>query len=133
MRYDLLKENEKQNAIQYFKKVLDSKKRIELKVIHKKRSLPQNAYLHVLFSVFGLEVGLTVEETKTDIKRALNYVYEKQGKKYLSKTSKMDSKELTIFIEKFKKYASEQGIGLPEPNQINDTLLNYIESNKIYL
>lgn len=133
MRYNSKKHNEKQAAIEYFNKLLNEECRFELKKIHPKRSLSQNAYLHVLFSLYGLEVGTTIEETKTDIKRALNYVYEKNGSKYLIQTRSMDSKEMTIFIDKFVMLAANQGIELPSPSGVTDTLLNYIEQNKQWL
>ena len=133
MRYDSKKNNERQQAIEYFKKLLDGKKRFELKAIHPKRSLSQNSYLHVLFSIYGLEVGTTIDETKDDIKRELKYTYIKNDKEYLKKTSNMDSKELTIFIDKFRRFAANDGINLPDPNGITDQLLNYIEQNKQWL
>ena len=133
MKYDLGIINEKQDAISYFNKLIDCKARIDIKERKNKRSLSQNKYLHVLFSIYGLESGYALDEAKDVIKAELKYTYIKNDKMFFKKTSKMDSKQLTEFIEKFKKLAALEGIHLPSPNQINDTLLNYIESNKIWL
>ncbi len=133
MKYNLSSSAEKQNAIEYFKKILDSGCRIELKKLHKKRSLPQNAYLHVIFQCWGLHFGYTLDESKMVVKAMLGYTYIKNNTVFYDKTSKMDSKELTIFIDKFRDESSKQGCYLPSPHEINDRLMNEIESNAIYL
>ena len=133
MKFNLKLLNEKQAAKDYFDKLLEQGARIELLKKNPKRSLQHNAYLHVLFSCYGLEFGYTLDETKTLIKRDLGYFYEKGGVKFLSKTSEMDSKQLSEFIDKFRNLSSKRGCYLPEPHEITDSLYNYIESQKQYL
>lgn len=82
---------------------------------------------------FGLEFGWTLEESKCVVKEQLGYTYEKDGKTFYKKTSKMDSKELALFIEKFKIMAANQGCELPEPKGDLSKIYNYIEQNKHYL
>lgn len=133
MKYDLTKFEDKASAKEYFNRLIEQGARIEIIKKNPKRSLQHNAYLHVLFSMYGLELGYTLEEAKTLIKRELGYFYEKNGVKFLVKTSGMDSKELSDFINKFRNLSSKQGYYLPEPHEITDSLTNYIESQKQYL
>lgn len=103
----------------------------------KKRTIKQNAYLHALFSLFGLNFGYTIDEAKDLIKRDLKYIYEKKGRIFLIKTSQMNTKELTIFIEKFRNFSNTKG-GYYLPSA-DEYLTNYAEferqiiNNEIYL
>ena len=74
---------------------------VNLTPVHKKRTNQQNRYLHLAFGLFGIETGLTTEEAKITVKRELNYTYVKDGHTFLRKTSEMDTKELTDFIDCF--------------------------------
>jgi len=132
MRFDTSIPYQRENAIVYIKQLLDDKARFEIKKIHPKRSNQQNSYLHVLFSMYGLNFGLTLEEAKQDIKIDLGYTYEKNGKTYL-KSTVTDSKTLTDFIEAFRNLSASRGKYLPSPNEISDNDLNEIERNQVYL
>ncbi len=109
---------------------------VELKKKLKKRTIKQNSYLHKLFSLFGVKFGYSIDEAKVLIKRTLKYTYKKNNQVFLKKTSKMDTKELTIFIEKFRNYSSINGYYLPSADEY---LTNYAEferqiaDNEIYL
>ena len=134
MIYDLSKNiNEFESKVEFLKKKGCI---VELKEKRKKRSISQNNYLHVLFSLFGLNFGYSIEETKVLIKRELKYTYVKNDNLFLKKTSKMDSKELTIFIEKFRNYSNSNGLYLPSSEEY---LFNFAEFdrqislNEIYL
>ena len=59
----------------YFKKLLEAKKKIELKEIKAKRSIKHNAYLHVCITLFAIEFGYTIEESKTLLKRLLTMLW----------------------------------------------------------
>lgn len=133
MRYDTSIPSERENAIAYIKQLLDEKARFDIKKIHPKRTIPQNSYLHLLLSMYGLHFGLTLEEAKQDVKVELGYTYEKNGKTYLKSTAEMNTKELTDFIEKFRTLSATMGKYLPMPNEISDTDLNEIERNQVYL
>lgn len=113
---------DRQKAVTYFKKLLDEKAKIELKKIPEKRSISQNSYLHKLFTLWGSEYGLTTEEAKITVKRALGYVYQKGGQEYFTQTSGMDKVELTEFIDKFRTWASHNGCYLPSSDEYG---LNY--------
>lgn len=127
MLLDLTLNTDCLKAESYLKKLIKDKSGIELKKIHKRRTNKQNRYLHAIFALFGAEFGYTIEESKIVVKRALNYTYEKDGQKFLKRTSEMDVKELTIFIDKFRNYSSVNGCYLPSADEF-DT--NYIEIMK---
>jgi hypothetical protein len=134
MIYDLSKNlNDFEKKITYFK---ENKSIIELKEKRKKRSVNQNSYMHVLFGLYGLHFGYTIDEVKTMIKRELKFYYKKKGFIFLKRTSEANSKELADFIEKFRNFSSLNGCYLPTANEY---LINYaeidneIEKNYIYL
>jgi len=79
------------------------------------RSLSQNAYLHVCISIFAIETGWTLSEAKDLLKDLCDFAhYEKNGHYFLKETSKMNSKELTDFIEWIRNYAGMNGINIPD-------------------
>lgn len=124
MKYDLKKEGTGDKARAYLDKLIENKSKCEVKKINPNRSISQNAYLHKLIALWGNEFGYFMEEAKQEIKEAIGYTYTKQvvdpatgevvTRKYLSETHKMDSRELTIFIDKFRDYSSAAcGLYLP--------------------
>jgi len=128
MKYDLKKSYDQQKAQEYLSKLSESESKVSLTKIHPKRSLSQNSYLHVLFQLWGNEFGYTIDEAKTTIKAALGYSYIKEDSthdftpdqyvRHLHKTSSMDSKELTIFIEKFRDWSAQTcDLYLPSPEE----------------
>ena len=114
MKLDLNKELDRQKFQTRSAHLLEKRKKVELKEIVKARTYSQNSYAHVLFSLFGMEFGYTLEEAKTHAKRKCPFMqYENKGEKFLKKTSKLDKKEMTDFIEWFRTYAGKQGCYLP--------------------
>jgi len=61
MKYNLSDETEKKEAIAKFKKHLEDGTKIELKKVTKRRTLSQNAYLHVVITLYAIEFGWTIE------------------------------------------------------------------------
>ena len=131
MKYDLSKSYDRQKAREYLSKLIESESKVELKKIHPKRSLSQNSYLHVLFNLWGSEFGYTIDEAKDTVKDALGYTDEAAKGNLLNqiipfsrvsvhrkKTSEMDSKELTIFIDKFRDWSADTcGLYLPSSEE----------------
>ena len=124
MKYNLKKEIDQQNARTYLDKLIETESKVELKKMHRKRGISQNAYLHVLLTLWGNEHGYYMNESKDEIKRALGYTYKKEvvsletgelvTREFFKETSKMDSRELSIFIEKFRDWSSATcGLYLP--------------------
>lgn len=110
---------------------------IELRKIQRPRTLQQNKFLHVCISIYAIETGYTLDEAKTLLKRECGFmVYEKNNQKFLKKTSDMDTKELTDFIEWIRNYAGVHGFYIPSSD---DYMRNWeeieqtIEQNKQYL
>lgn len=139
-------EFQKNKAISLFNLYLEKNKTFELREIKPKRSISQNSYLHLILSWYALEYGETFEFIKQEVfKKQINkdifefeFVNKKTGKIRVAykSTSILDSKEMTIAIERFRYYASkEAGIYLPEPKDL--AILQEIEieikNNKQYL
>lgn len=110
MKLDLSNSIDKQRATTYIGKLMDKEAKIELKEVRPKRSLNQNSYLHVCFSIIALETGYSLQEAKTVLKRAYGdgMVYEKHGQKFLRSTADLDSLEMTHFIDWLRSFALDQ-------------------------
>jgi hypothetical protein len=106
MKYDFEKSYDCQKAKEYLNKLIKDKSIAELKKINPKRTIPQNSYLHVLISLWGIHHGYLLEEAKQVIKEQLGYTYEKKGRIFYMPTSKMKTGELTIFIDKFRDWSN---------------------------
>ena len=106
MKYDLSIKYQLQNFNEYANKLVNISATVELTRKFKKRTISQNAYLHVLFSIWGLHHGYLLNEAKQEVKEAVGYSYIKKGKRYYKETHKMDSVELTIFIDKFRDWSN---------------------------
>ena len=116
-------------AEQRFKWLVEHKKTFELKEKRTKRTYSQNNYLHLLLSYFGLELGYTLAESK-QMYKGLNkdvFIYQKNGQQFIRSSADLDTKEMTITIDRFKNFASvEAGVYLPEASDVIH--LNYIEN-----
>ena len=88
------------------------------------RTPSQNRYLHFVLGVVALDTGNTLEYTKQEyFKRLVNadvFVIEKTDQ-YLGKVSVLRSttdcttEELSRAIDRFKRWAAENGIYIPDP------------------
>jgi len=122
-RYDTAKEFDKNNARAKFEQYVSEGKKIDLTVVRQKRSLKQNAYLHVLITIYAVEIGLTLQEAKNFLKRECQFMtYQTVTKKnkevkFLKQTSQLNSKEMSDFIDWIKTFAGQQGIYLPDSEQ----------------
>ena len=139
MFYDLSTPIGLMSAIKRFEFLVANKKRINLTEKRKKRSHSQNRYLHLILGWFALQTGYTVEESKHLYKMQSKdlFVYEKKGTKFVRSSADLNTKEMSIVIERFRNYSAEAGIYLPEANEVD--FLNHIErnlekyENKIYI
>ncbi len=86
-----------------------------------KRSNKQNAYMHLALTILGNELGYDVNEAKQVMKHHFGMYKELVDKKtgesiiIYDETSKMNSKEMSEFIEKIIRFAAEQGIVIDSP------------------
>jgi hypothetical protein len=131
-------------AIEKLKHFIANKKVFELTEKRKKRTISQNAYLHLLFGWFAFETGYTIEEVKQEIFKKIvnpNTFYEGEFGTIIKierwrSTANLNTQEMTLCINRFRDYASkEAGIYLPEPSDL--VLLQEIEiqinNNQNYL
>lgn len=124
----------KQQAVEYFNHLVSKGARIELKEKKYKRTIRQNAYLHLLLTWFGLHFGYTLEEVKQEIFKKqvspeLFYEGEKKGIVTIEtwrSTADLDTGELTTAIERFRDFSASHGFPLPEPSDL--VWLNDIEN-----
>ena len=137
MKLNLSNPIDQNKAVTYLTKLLEGEKLIELKEIKKVRTLRQNAYLHVIITLYAIHFGSTLEEAKTDLKRECDFMrYTKNDNIYLKSTAKLDTKELTQFIEWLRNYSSMNGCYLPSSEEYLEQKFNIdrdIEYNKQYL
>lgn len=118
MKYDLSKPMEANKARAKFDALAASLSMVDIKKIYPKRTIKQNAYLHVCITLYAIECGYTLEEAKTILKRECGFMtYEKKGQRFLKHTSMMDTEELTKFIEWIRTYAGRHGIYIPTADE----------------
>tara|TARA_R110000803_G_scaffold2946_2_gene10204 strand:+ start:2233 stop:2649 length:417 start_codon:yes stop_codon:yes gene_type:complete len=136
-KYDLSKLDDLREFKTKCEYLVGNKKKVDLKAIRNARSMSQNSYLHVCISLFAIEFGYTLEESKTFLKRECSFmIYEKNNSLFLKKTSKMNSKELTEFIEWLRNYASENVLYIPSSEEYIENRFNIdqeIDKFKTYL
>lgn len=115
MKYNLNDVEERNKAKEYWDKLWDGRKVVELKEVRKYRTLNQNNYLHLLLGAFGLNFGYTVEESKQIFKRLSKdiFYYEKSSVNFLKSTAELDTKEMSTAIDRFMDYSAEHGYSLP--------------------
>lgn len=137
MVYDLSNQLESNKALCKLNELIKSGKVIELTEKRKVRTIQQNKYLHVCITLFAVEVGYNLDEAKTELKRACNFMrYEKDGKAFLKRTRDLNTKELTDFIEFIIEFSGVQGIYIPSSEEylINKTAIDrQIEAQKRFL
>lgn len=101
---------------------------VELRKVNLGRSLSQNAYLHLIIGWFAVEYGDTIDYVKEDIfkKKVNKAIFDTEFhnrvtgevRTGLRSTKALDSKEMTIAIDRFRDYASKEcGIYLPQPGE----------------
>lgn len=129
MKYNFEKSYDQQKALEYLNKLIEDGSKATLTKLYPKRSISQNSYLHVLFTLWGNEFGYTLDEAKDLVKVELKYTYKKRLSygafndeydtgSFMVKTSEMDSKELTIFIDKFRNWSADTcGLYLPSSEE----------------
>lgn len=98
------------------------------------RSLNQNRYLHLLIGVVAIETGNTLEDAKTYyFKKVVNpdlfqvYVKDNMGNTIdrLRSTAELTKEEMSMAIDRFKRWGAENGIYMPNPD--DESLLKAIE------
>lgn len=133
MQYNLANELDKRRFMERARSLADRGRLVELteKAL---RSRAQNAYLHAIIGVVAMETGNTLAYTKdTYFKRLVNhatFLVEKDdplaGKVTVVRSSAdLTKEEMSTAIDRFKRWAYENGMYLPEPG--DEALLRDIE------
>lgn len=107
---------------------------IEMKRYYKKRTNPQNAFLHLALSYFAHCYGCTLLEAKEIYFKqyACREIFlvettDKNGRnvKFFRSTADLNTVEMSNAINNFMAYASCNGIEIPQPN--DELGLRYVE------
>lgn len=137
MIFNLANQQELARAREYLNQIARLGKRVEIVRKAEHRTLPQNAYLHLILGYFGTQTGYTIEEAKILYKR-LNqdlYLYEKNGTKFMRSSADLSKEDMAKTIDRFMQYSDEQGVPLPLANNQDfmDLATNTVEAQKRYL
>lgn len=100
---------------------------VDLTAKKERRTIPQNAYLHLILGWFAIETGNTLDFVKQEyFKRYINpdlFLIEIDDE-YIGKVTTLrssrdlDTADMTTAIERFRNWASaEAGIYIPSPNE----------------
>lgn len=145
MLYDLHNPLDVQNARTRLDLLIRKQVVVELTEKKPRRSIPQNAYLHLLLGYFASQTGDTLEWVKkVYYKQICNpdiYVAEKQDPyaghvKYLRSSADLTTEEMTTTIERFRNWSADTaGIYLPDAENEAELLAAQIavERHKTYL
>ena len=139
MKYDL---TNKLHRKQFVKRCNDMLKKncgcVEL-IDQSKRSLNQNAYLHVLIRILALETGVTETYAKqVYFKQLANpdlFIAEKTDEvsgvkvSYLRSTSELTAQEMSKAINSFRHWSEDNGYYLPEANLEDDGSMSFASDN----
>lgn len=127
MTYDLTNIIDKERFKRRCNQLYSAGEIVELTAKKKRRTLPQNAYLHLILGWFAMETGNRLEFVKQEyFKRHINpdlFVVEIDdkylGKAQILRSSRdLDSAEMTTAIERFRNWSSsEAGIYIPSPDE----------------
>lgn len=145
MWYDGNNELQAVQARMRLEKLIKDGKVFELTEKKPKRSLSQNAYLHVLLGYFAAQTGNTLKWVKKEYYKKLvnptTFIRSKEDRfmgvvKYLRSSADLDTAEMTATIDRFRNWsAGEAGIYLPAPDE--ERLLQLaqieIERNKEFI
>ena len=139
MKYDL---TNKLHRKQFVKRCNDMLKKgckcVEL-IDQSKRSLNQNAYLHVLIRILALETGVTETYAKqVYFKQLANpdlFIAEKTDEvsgvkvSYLRSTSELTAQEMSKAINSFRHWSEDNGYYLPEASLEDDGSMSFASDN----
>lgn len=104
------------------------------------RTLSQNSYLHLIIGVVAMETGTTLEYCKqVYFKKLVNpafFVIEKRDPiagqvEILRSITELSKEEISMAIDRFKRWANENGIMLPDPGDEERLKLIEIELSKL--
>lgn len=99
-------------------KHLDRKEvEMTLRAAPKKRTLSQNAYLHVLIHILADHCGYDDDEMKDAVKWKYLKIHDDTDLPTVKSTAKLDTKEMGEFIDNLKRFGADLGVYLPDPGE----------------
>jgi hypothetical protein len=122
MVFKVVNEQTKKAAISYVEKLPEGKRYNVSVTLHRdKRSIPQNSLYWLWLNCISSETGNEVEDLHSYFKDLfLSRRVEIFGDEYNTGTStkKLNTAEFTAFLDKVQQFAAEQGIILPNPEDL---------------
>ena len=117
MKLDLSIDYDLERFRAYSEKLISKQAKTEIKEIKPKRSISQNSYFHLCISFFCNEVGYSLSEGKTVLKREFGkfMVYDNKGNKFLTSSADIDTNQMTEFIEWVRNIACFENLGVYVP------------------
>jgi len=141
MNYNLADPIELKSARNRISYLARKKRRASVKEIIRRRTLPQNNYLHLILSAFGAHFGYTLEEAKQVYKEINKDIYwypkTNRGKTltFVRSSAELNKEEMAKTIDRFILKSAEAGYELPLATD-QEWLLqieNEIERSRRYL
>ncbi len=137
MRFNTAIKSEKKDALSFAMSAINRKKMVEIKIVRPRRSLSQNAYLHLIIGYFGSHFGYTMDEAKQVYKEVNSniYRYEKKGRVFWRSSAELDKEEMAKSIDQFMQKSAENGCTLPPATDQEwlRSIENQIEASSWYL
>lgn len=143
MKYNLSISHDIAEAQRLLSQLTVDGKTVEIKEIKPRRSLQQNAYVHLLISAFGAHFGYEIDQAKALYKRLPGnkelYIkhFEQNGVKfeYERSSASLDKLEMQKSIDTLREWSAKMGYPLPdaEDRESMRRLENFIEQNERYL
>lgn len=133
MQYDLSSQLDRERFAARCESLLQKRSVIEL-TERAFRSLSQNRYLHLLIGIVAMETGNTLEDTKRwYFKEVCNpglFHIQKRDRMgncidHIRSSAELTREEMTTAIDRFKRWGADNGIYLPNPEDLE--LLKEVE------
>jgi len=145
MTYDLSSSLAQQSARTRLEYLIKKGSVVEMTEKKKQRSLPQNAYLHLLLGYLASQLGERLEYVKLQYYKCVCnpdiYISEREDKllgrvKYIRSSAELSTDEMSLSIDRLRNWAADTaGIHLPDAmNQAEIAELQIeVENYKTYL
>lgn len=136
MLYDLSNEYEVRKVLLRLNALIKKKVLVELKEQKPLRTISQNAYLHLLIRKYAMDYKCSFYEAKRRHYKILSNSdifirdeHDEDGNivKYLRSSAELTTEEMSVSIDRFKRFAAEGGIYLPDADNLHDLQCTIIE------
>lgn len=144
MLYDLNNDFDRQRFLVRCKSLYTNRKVVDMTDVSK-RTYKQNNYLHTILAYFALECGMDKASVKQQLYKILCnkdlYVRREFNEKLnmeivvIRSSKELTTEEMSLSIDRFRKWSAEQGIYLPTPDEQNylEQIALIVEQNKRWI